>query len=237
MTFNHIFEWRLLAGSHAFPGPDGGTCISEAALIAAGLEYQKIASPRDCPSCFSRPIASFAIAVNDLLLGSDAFDEDEKQSLLKPFVVRLAGTSDSPLVERQRYEFLIVGIVRDCVSLSLRGWQDDLAARAQAVTTIDEVRAFARALGPVASAFTFDLDVDVDLEPALSRALRLAFELDLDTAASDRRHLERAILLAQLRLLDGVLGIGRQADPLDRALIQSRMESVKRRAMALAANG
>ena len=33
--FDHILNWRLLRGSHEFPGKDGGTCINEAAVIAA----------------------------------------------------------------------------------------------------------------------------------------------------------------------------------------------------------
>ena len=41
MDFSHILQWRLLEGSHTFPGPDGGTCLSEAAavafVIAAGM--------------------------------------------------------------------------------------------------------------------------------------------------------------------------------------------------------
>ena len=40
--FNSILNWRLLSGSHDFPGPEGGTCINEAAIVAAfqyGLGY------------------------------------------------------------------------------------------------------------------------------------------------------------------------------------------------------
>lgn len=62
MNFDHIFNWRLLAGSHDFPGPDGGTCINEAAIVAAGFPYRKIKSAENCPPCFSRPIAAYAIA-------------------------------------------------------------------------------------------------------------------------------------------------------------------------------
>jgi hypothetical protein len=29
--FNTILNWKLPEGSHDFPGPDGGTCINEAA--------------------------------------------------------------------------------------------------------------------------------------------------------------------------------------------------------------
>ena len=35
--FEHILNWKLLRGSHEFPGKDGGTCINEAAIVAAGF--------------------------------------------------------------------------------------------------------------------------------------------------------------------------------------------------------
>jgi hypothetical protein len=41
-AFDHILNWKLKAGSHRFPGPDGGTCINEAALVATGFEYEPI---------------------------------------------------------------------------------------------------------------------------------------------------------------------------------------------------
>src|SRR5919199_1899377 len=41
--FDHILNWKLKAGSHRFPGPDGGTCINEAALV----EPEYAAGPRD----------------------------------------------------------------------------------------------------------------------------------------------------------------------------------------------
>ena len=31
--FDKIINWKLLNGSHDFPGPDGGTCINEAAIV------------------------------------------------------------------------------------------------------------------------------------------------------------------------------------------------------------
>ena len=54
--FDHILNWELKAGSHEFPGPAGGTCINEAAIVAAGFEYRSIGSHRDCPPCFSEPL-------------------------------------------------------------------------------------------------------------------------------------------------------------------------------------
>jgi hypothetical protein len=50
--FDHILNWKLKAGSHRFPGPDGGTCINEAALVAAGFEYRHIARVEEMPECY-----------------------------------------------------------------------------------------------------------------------------------------------------------------------------------------
>ena len=42
--FDHILNWKLKRGSHAFPGKDGGTCINEAAIVAAGFPYRPVRS-------------------------------------------------------------------------------------------------------------------------------------------------------------------------------------------------
>ena len=96
--FDHILNWKLKAGSHRFPGKDGGTCINEAALVAAGFEYRHIARAEDMPECFSRPICRFAMWLND-----EASD-DERQRLL-PFVTRLA-CADTLEVERERAAYI-----------------------------------------------------------------------------------------------------------------------------------
>ncbi len=96
--FDHILNWTLKAGSHQFPGPDGGTCINEAALVAAGFAYQPISHPDDMPSCFSRPICRLAMRLNDNA------GEAERQLLL-PFVTRLA-CADTPEVEREREAYI-----------------------------------------------------------------------------------------------------------------------------------
>ena len=59
--FDHILNWKLLGGSHVFPGTDGGTCINEAAIVAAGFAYQPVRNVKDMPSCFSRPICQLAM--------------------------------------------------------------------------------------------------------------------------------------------------------------------------------
>src|SRR5271154_1239788 len=95
--FDNILNWKLRRGSHTFPGPDGGTCISEAAVVAAGFKYRSIHRAADCPACFSRVIATYAISLND-----NIYDDDIRQRLLMPFVTRLAGTADTEEVEIER---------------------------------------------------------------------------------------------------------------------------------------
>src|ERR671938_1419971 len=96
--FDHILNWKLKAGSHLFPGPDGGTCINEAALVAAGFEYRPISSVRQMPSCFSRPICRLAMRLNDMA------GNRERQQLL-PFVTRLA-CADTPEIEQAREDYI-----------------------------------------------------------------------------------------------------------------------------------
>jgi hypothetical protein len=96
--FDHILNWRLQLGSHPFPGKEGGTCINEAAIVAAGFAYQPVSGVEDMPDCFSRPICKLAMQLNDH--ASDA----ERQRLL-PFVTRLA-CADTPGVEAQRAAYI-----------------------------------------------------------------------------------------------------------------------------------
>jgi hypothetical protein len=103
--FNHLLNWKLKAGSHLFPGKDGGTCINEAALVAAGFEYKPIRAAEEMPDCFSRPICRFAMLLNDSAC------EKDRQRLL-PFVTRLA-CADTPEVERERATYINRNMRRD----------------------------------------------------------------------------------------------------------------------------
>jgi hypothetical protein len=143
-SFDHLLNWKLKAGSHPFPGKDGGTCINEAALVAAGFEYKPIRAAEEMPDCFSRPICRFAMLLND-----EATD-DERQRLL-PYVTRLA-CADTRAVENARAAYIAARMVR-----------------------------------------------------------RMSFE--------DR-----------LKVLEGALAIGRQADPFPSDEVKSRMEAVQARA-------
>src|SRR3954466_5747595 len=96
--FDHILNWTLRVGSHPFPGSDGGTCINEAAIVAAGFAYQPVRQVEDMPECFSRPICRLAMQLND-----QASDEERQQLL--PFVTRLA-CADTPEIEHQRAAYI-----------------------------------------------------------------------------------------------------------------------------------
>ncbi len=96
--FDRLLNWELKVGSHRFPGPDGGTCINEAALVAAGFKYKPIRSPRDMPECFSRPICRLAMKLND------SADDEQRQRLL-PYVTRLA-CADTKGVELAREAYI-----------------------------------------------------------------------------------------------------------------------------------
>jgi hypothetical protein len=96
--FDHILNWKLKEGSHQFPGKDGGTCINEAALIAAGFEYRPVHRVEEMPRCFSRPICRLAMKLNDMA------DDAERQHLL-PFVTRLA-CADTSQVEWERATYI-----------------------------------------------------------------------------------------------------------------------------------
>ncbi|GJE12219.1 hypothetical protein [Methylobacterium longum] len=97
-NFDHILNWTLKRGSHPFPGPDGGTCINEAAVVAHGLPYRPIKSHLAMPPCFSRPICRLALYLND------EANDMQRQRLL-PFVTRLA-CADTPAVEAQRAAYI-----------------------------------------------------------------------------------------------------------------------------------
>ena len=104
--FDHIVNWKLLAGSHSFPGIDGGTCINEAAIVACGFPYQSVMSVNHMPDCFSRPICQLAMQLND-----NATATETQRQRLMPFVTRLA-CADTPEVERERARYIDTHINR-----------------------------------------------------------------------------------------------------------------------------
>lgn len=98
-NWSYLTDWKLKAGSHEFPGPDGGTCINEAAIIAAGFEYKRVGSFHDLPPCFSPVLGQWLITGNDIT-------RDGLRQAFMPFVHKLAGTWHGEQVERQRLTML-----------------------------------------------------------------------------------------------------------------------------------
>jgi len=141
VDFNAMLSWKLLRGSHEFPGPDGGTCINEAAIVAAGYPYRPVQSVDDCPSSFSRPLSLFAMCLND------ALDDDLRQELLMRFVTRLAGSADAPGVELERAQLLMTRIATDILAPALeQAGLKDLADRCRSITTPQDLFYLAHAI-------------------------------------------------------------------------------------------
>ena len=235
MDWNKILNWKLLTGSHEFPGPDGGTCINEAAIVAAGFKYNSVSSAADCPPCFSRVVSTYAIILNDRL------PDDLRQELMMPFVTRLAGTADTPEIEWQRFDFIMLGIIRTVFPIFLRGWKDGLADECECVENYDQaivvVNKIARDLAldrahdlaldlARARAHALDFDIAHDLAP-LGRAL--AYDLDLARA--------RALDKASVELLDGAMKIGKQAEPIETGIVIGRLAKIRQLAQAAVAAG
>jgi hypothetical protein len=108
-SFDQILNWKLTVGSHRLPGKDGGTCINEAAIIAAGFDYHPVRRVEDMPDCFSRPICRFAMQLNDTA------NDVERQQLIR-FVTRLA-CADTPEIERKRAAYIEARTMLHCTFL------------------------------------------------------------------------------------------------------------------------
>jgi hypothetical protein len=126
---------RLETGAHEAPGPNGELCITETAAIAAGYEPRAVHSAMDCPSCFSRVIACYAIELNERLR------DDARNEVLKPFICRLAGTADARRIEQQRFEFIFLESVRSFGSkfFLLTTGRVDLAGACEGIQSFTEV--------------------------------------------------------------------------------------------------
>lgn len=164
-------DWKLLHGSHEFPGPSGGTCINEAALVAAGFDYRSVGSASDMPACFSRPISQFAIRLND------SFSDTDRQRLI-PFVTRLAGSADTPEIELRRVEYLIRSLVNVMFSRMMKAFgRDDLAQACANARTMEECRETSRAAAyadAAAAAAAARLEVFRSAADLIARMCRVA---------------------------------------------------------------
>jgi len=200
-------QYILLEGAHHSPASDGGMCVNEAAIIAAGLKHRAVYTAGDCPKSFSRVIARYTIALNDAM--SDAL----RQELLMPFVMRIAGSADTKSVEAQRRDFITIQTVRRILPLACReGFSrmgEPIASFCQGVKTIEQARAGMRMMRYIAK---------VEFWTALKRAA--AFWAPVTGASvawicvyafKDDDILRRRVFEIATEILDGALQIGNQA--------------------------
>ena len=216
-------DWQLKHGSHDFPGPDGGTCINEAAVVVAGFSYREVTSITDLPESFCPVISQYALTLND------AMSEGELLNRLRPFAARLSGSSDSRKRVSERALYLAMraaqifaplaleavdalearrlrrtaapeDVMRELDRLARRPWPDDIREAVGAAQ-----RALARARATKNAIYTAEL--------AAVSAVR--------AAAVNESAWDRAI-----EALEGVLVIGRQTDPVETELIDQRATQV-----------
>jgi hypothetical protein len=122
-----LLNWKLLKGSHNWPGAEGGSCINEVAIVVAGFPYQAVAKPADLPRTFSKELGTLLLYLNDAL-------GDAHRQKLKRFVLRLPGSKDSGSVEMERCQRLrdsvrplLPLLIQDSLAGSLRSGAERLA--------------------------------------------------------------------------------------------------------------
>jgi hypothetical protein len=249
--FNKILNWKLLAGSHEFPGPDGGTCINEAAIVAAGFAYREIGSPDDCPPCFSRTLAAYALSLNDRIP-----DDALRHKLLMPFVTRLAGSADTEAVEELRAAHIIGAIVTRIlpaalefsglfnVALVLRGADTAENTRTVMAITVDVIEKMVPVSPCLSSLFDDPLMLladalrDLFVDEAWGRTQPMLRAGDLvyyaGTILEGKRNGKakkaeevQSCFIAAAAILEEAMAIGNQAESIATETVASRFETAK----------
>jgi len=229
--FQRMLDWKLLRGSHEFPGPDGGTCVNEAALVAAGYPYRAVYSVQDLPASFSRPIAMLALCLNDTV------EDEQRQKLLLAFVTRLAGSADNETVEMERARLILESTIRDILIPALvQDKHADLSHLNRLRNSLSSTAELARALHSLSHSF-----LPRTLTSACEHAYNAMAQLEC------RRHTEvvfcaflamrelagweadGAIYERAAGILKQALEIGKQANEEPESTIVKRMREARRR--------
>ena len=103
--FRNLLDWKLLQGSHQWPGHEGGTCINEMAHVMAGYEYRPVCGQFEIPEHISRPIGIVAMLIND-------GPSDRHRQNLKKHVLAIAHSADRPEVEARRVAAFFTGVIQ-----------------------------------------------------------------------------------------------------------------------------
>jgi hypothetical protein len=239
--FTRMLNWKILRGSHEFPGPDGGTCVNEAAIVAAGYPYQPVRRIDDCPPSFSRPLALYAMCINEIVLSDEL-----RQELLLPFVTRLAGSADALDVEMQRVGLILQRTVATILPEALgRAGYDREARRCRAAETVHEAIAVVKHLsgrnwhtrGPHLIGLINSISMAtedylayraVDAAQYAGTAIADVAEVVGAVGGEGARRAAEAVYRQGAVILDAALKIGQQADAVATDMVVRRMQSAKR---------
>jgi hypothetical protein len=230
--FHRMLDWRLLRGSHEFPGPDGGTCINEAAIVAAGYPYRAVYCVKDLPASFSRPISMLALCLNDTL------DDAQRQELLLPFVARLGGSADTTKVEMTRAELILARTVAEILAPALaRAGHTSLAEHCQALREPTELVAIAKRLRqdegsalrqPLVAALEHAADAGRQWLAGLpTEVVFCAFSAMREIAALEGDRSIEKVYRRAVAILDAALALGNRAGALGAQVVAERMYAAK----------
>ena len=216
-------DWQLKHGSHEFPGPDGGTCINEAALVVAGFAYREVTGITDLPESFCPVISQYALTLND------AMPEGELLNRLRPFAARLSGSADGRKVADRRGAFLAMQAAREFAPLALNKVDPAAARRLKAVDGPEQAKAeltqlvridwpdnVREAVGAAHRALVRSLGARDAIYTAELAAICAVRAASVDIHAWDKA----------IDTLEYLLTIGRQADPMETGLIEQRAAKV-----------
>lgn len=220
-TLKGWLDWQLKHGSHEFPGPDGGTCVNEAALVVAGFAYREVTSISDLPESFCPVVSQYALTLND------SMPEGALLNRLRPFAARLCGSSDSRKVAVVRSSHLAMQAATVFAPMAIEPVDAEAAAHLRAATTQEDALATLKSLGSdhwpedvraAAGAAYRALERTMSGKGPIYTA-ELAAICATRAAAVDANAWDEAI-----RALDGILAIGKQADPIETSLIEEHAQ-------------
>jgi hypothetical protein len=241
--FGRILNWKILRGSHEFPGPDGGTCVNEAAIVAAGFPYTPVRRIDDCPASFSRPLALYAMCLNEIVL-EDAL----RQELLLPFVTRLAGSADTLTVDLERVGLILQRTMADIVPDAFE-WtgRNREARRCRAVATPEQAVALVKELmgqewrGARLSGLMSSISMAtedylafraIDAAQYAGTAIADVAEVIGSVGGRGAARAAEQVYRRGATILDAALKIGNRAEPIALEVAAKRLDTVKQAALS-----
>jgi hypothetical protein len=195
---------------------------------------------RDLPASFSRPIALFALCLNDTL------EDDLRQELLVPFVARLAGSADAAKIEMARAELMLRRTVAEVLSPALaRAGYVEIAERCRLLRMPTELVAIAKSLRKSATNSVLHRPLIAALEHAAdagrqwlsglpTEVVFCTFSALRDVASLEGDRFADRVYRRAAAILDAAVGIGNQADTGGSEAVTRRMDAARQASPAAA---